>query len=462
MSVLAIDIGSSRVKAALADWDGRLLLTRSEATPRLTGEPGEQAYPVEKVYEVIEQHIEGAATAHPGSPVDTIVFSCLGTAMAPVDEEGVPLGPALAPADARPQAGPWRVDALPIGRDRLLERTGSDPSVASTLLHALWWQAEHPGVIERAARFRSLRGYALWRLCGVDAEDRTWASRTMLADLETGEWSPQILMASGLPEALLPRLEHATTAYTIDGAATRRLGLASGAHAVMGAMDNCCALLGAAGPERSGLVNIVGTYEHMAGAATLEAVRAVAARTGAIIHRYLLEGQFITMTRVAIGRLLAAVAVAAGTDLDAVLEGVDSTPTGRSVPLEVSAVEEALAAGADHRQILQGLLESSASVLGSFATAWASQGLPGGPVVAVGGGVRATSALKLKANLVGRPFVTLASDEAASLGALRLAAMATRGASVDDACQLFANPVDRTIEPAMAAPAVQRGGVSSK
>ena len=83
------------------------------------------------------------------------------------------------------------------------------------------------------------------------------------------------------------------------------------------------------------------------------------------------------------------------------------------------------------------------------ADAWAGLGRPSGPIAVVGGGAAHDAVLQLKANILGRRVVTLASDEAAGLGALRLAAMAVRGLSASAACELFPNPITRTMTPTM-------------
>ncbi|MFV2064170.1 MAG: FGGY family carbohydrate kinase [Chloroflexota bacterium] len=447
MSVLALDIGSSRVKALLAHWDGRLIEVRSARTPRQTVDPGEQAYPAEAVLTTIERLVSGLMAAHREDPADTLVFSCLGTAMVPLDRAEQPLGAALAPADTRPTRGPWLDESVDMPADELFGRTGSDPGAASSLLHFLWWQREHPGVLERLHRFRSLRGYAVAEFCGADAEDHSWASRTMLVDLETNAWSEAILAAAGLPAEALPPIEPPTATYPIGDSVVQRLGLARGAVAVLGGMDNCCAVFGSAGPDGAGLVNIVGTFEHMARAASLQPARQVASAADAIIHTYLLPGQYITMTRVPMGDLLSRAAAGYPGGLERLLDEASPEPLERTMRLDGDAVDGALTAGVPRSSVLQALLEASAAVLKRFADAWADPGLASSPVTAVGGGAAHDAVLQLKANLLGRPFVRLASDEAASLGALRLAAMAVRDLPASEACDLFTNPTIQTYRP---------------
>jgi len=228
---------------------------------------------------------------------------------------------------------------------------------------------------------------------------------------------------------------------------------------VIGGMDNGCSLFGAAGADRSGLVNIVGTYEHLAGASDLETARVVAEGSHAIIHAYPLPDEFITMTRVPIGDLLGRASAGYRGGLDALLAGVSPEPQGLTTSLDAASVEMAVQAGTPRQWVVQGLIESAALVLRRYAEAWADLDLPSEPIAVVGGGAGQDSVLRLKATILGRSLATLGSSEAAGLGALRLAAMAVRGATASEACGLFENPITRTIEPHRSATAVPAEGV---
>lgn len=448
MSVLAVDIGSSRTKVLLADWDGRLGELRSAATPRSRAGSGAWSFPVEDVARVVDDLILATTAAHHGAPVDTLVFSCLGTAMAPVAADGQPLGRALAPYDAWPPNDRLRLRERGLSDDELARRSGSDPAAPSSLQHLLWWSTQHPEIIERAHRFRSLRGFIASRLGEVDAEDRSWASRTMLYDLETAEWSDEVVAAANVPAELLPPLASSTASYPLHAAVVERLSLAPGARLVLGAMDNCCSFFGAAGADRSGLVNIVGTFEHLAGTGTLDTARQVAELAPVVIHAYLFEHQHIVMTRMPLGSLLARVVEDSKTNLEALLDALSPQPTGLVVEPTLEAVDAALRAGRERIDVLQGLLQAAAGTLVAFADAWAGMGLPHEPIAVVGGGADHPVLLQLKASVLRRALVRLAVDEAAAVGALRLAATAVKGATPAEACSLFENPVARTIGPA--------------
>jgi xylulokinase len=447
VSVVALDIGTSRTKALYAHWDGRIEPAAGIDTPTLSREPGELAFPADAVWEQIAGLLAAVSGAHPDDPVDTIVFCCLGTAMVPLDRDGTPLGPAISPADARRSIDLALYGDVALAPGTLLEITGQDPRTQSFLLHWLWWRRFHPEVTNGLARFRSLRGHVVHRLSGADAEDPSWASRTMLMDLGTSSWSTEVLAAAALPGDVLPPIRPSTSAWPIRADVALRLGLDPGARVVLGGMDNCCAILGATEPGEERLVNIAGTYEHMAGSGSLAVARSTADAVSGLVHRYLLPDRYVSMSRVALGHLLRIAADGSPGGLDALLGAVRVDPVGERMGLDDDAVHEALRDGTPPGVVVQRMLETAGATMVRSLGAWEADGRRIDRVVVVGGGAARDRVLGLKANLAGRPLSTLAWDESAGLGALRLAAMAVRGATPADAVRLFPNPIIRSWSP---------------
>jgi sugar (pentulose or hexulose) kinase len=153
------------------------------------------------------------------------------------------------------------------------------------------------------------------------------------------------------------------------------------------------------------------------------------------------------MSRVALGHLLRLAAEGSPGGLDALLDGVRVDPVGERMRLDDDAVRDALREGTSPGVVVQRMLETAGSTMLRSLRAWEAAGPRIDRVVVVGGGAARDRVLGLKANLVGRPLSTLAWDESAGLGALRLAAMAVRGASPTDAIRLFPNPIVRSWSP---------------
>ena len=99
------------------------------------------------------------------------------------------------------------------------ERTGLllDPYFSGTKI--AWLLDEIPGARERAGRgelaFGTIDCFLLWRLTGgrVHATDVTNASRTMLFDIQRGEWDEELLRLLDVPRALLPEVRDSSTDY---------------------------------------------------------------------------------------------------------------------------------------------------------------------------------------------------------------------------------------------------------
>lgn len=104
MSVVALDIGTSRLKAIVARWDGTTLASGSVPTPAVSDAPGRLELPADAIADAAAALVAGLLAGLPHDPADTLVLSCLGTAMAPLDRDERPLAPALSPADLRPGA----------------------------------------------------------------------------------------------------------------------------------------------------------------------------------------------------------------------------------------------------------------------------------------------------------------------------------------------------------------------
>ena len=96
--------------------------------------------------------------------------------------------------------------------EEVRRRTGLllDPYFSGTKL--TWLFREDPELRKRAEAgelaFGTIDSWLIWRLTGgeVHATDPTNASRTLLYDLETGDWSDELLEIFGVPRPLLPEI----------------------------------------------------------------------------------------------------------------------------------------------------------------------------------------------------------------------------------------------------------------
>lgn len=124
----------------------------------------------------------------------------------------------------------------------------------------LWLQRHRPEVLQQTHKLLVPSGFINCQLTGTFTIDPSRLCTTMLGDIRTGQWSPDMLALSGLPEAILPEVHDA---WDVVGYVTRdaagATGLAAGTPVVAGVMDTVAASVGAACAVPGHPFSIVGT-----------------------------------------------------------------------------------------------------------------------------------------------------------------------------------------------------------
>ena len=132
-----------------------------------------------------------------------------------------------------------RRDPAPRGKQKLIEITGNDALTGFTAPKLLWVQDHEP---ENWARVRHVllpKDYVRFRLSGDYATDVADGSGTVLFDLKSRTWSPEVSDALGVAPDLLPTTHEGpdvTGKVSHDGAAAT--GLLAGTPIVAGGATN--------------------------------------------------------------------------------------------------------------------------------------------------------------------------------------------------------------------------------
>jgi glycerol kinase len=108
------------------------------------------------------------------------------------------------------------------GPDRFRAKTGLPLATYFSALKIRWILDSDPDVRERAEAgdvlFGNIDAYLVWHLTGgarggLHITDCTNASRTQLMDLATLDWDPELLIAFGIPRAMLPEIRSSSEVY---------------------------------------------------------------------------------------------------------------------------------------------------------------------------------------------------------------------------------------------------------
>ncbi len=307
----------------------------------------------------------------------------------------------------------------------------------------LWIRDHEPDVAERMAKWLSVPDYILWRLTGEQATDYTIASRTLLFDQRTLDWSDEMLGLAGLDVRQLPRvLPGGTLVGTVTPQAWATTGLPVGTPCVLGGQDHLCAAL-SAGAYRPGVViDSSGTAQAVVVLIPDFHTNAFAAKAGYACYAHVVPGQYVLKggLKAAGGaiewlvRQLAGPGVAPSESLYATLEAAAESGAGQHAgPLwlphligsgtpEGDRYSRGALVGVqiEHGRgdLFRGMLESLAFWLHhNLAEMEALTGQPARQVTLLGGTTRLRLLNQIKADVLNLPVTIPDVPEAAATGA---------------------------------------------
>ncbi len=108
------------------------------------------------------------------------------------------------------------------GQDRFRTKVGLPLATYFSGPKIKWVLENVPGVREKAEKgevlFGNIDSWVIWNVTGgpnggVHVTDVTNASRTMLMNLETLDWDPDMLKVMGIPRAMLPAIKASSEVY---------------------------------------------------------------------------------------------------------------------------------------------------------------------------------------------------------------------------------------------------------
>lgn len=257
---IGLDVGTSGVKAELIRKDGSVLNSCqvSYGFSNLAG--GYRELDARKVWDAVCVCLKKAGA---GQPVRSITVSSLGEAIIPVDVSGEALCPSITGTDVRgsKEAEECRLSVSDIG---LAEITGLNFSTIYSGYKILWLKRHQRELYEKAWKIFTFQDYVIFKLSGVTVVDYSMASRTMLFDINTKDWSEKLLKITGIGRELLSTpVQGGSIAGEITAQEAGRLGLPASVKIVAGTHDHICNAIGCGTNQEGQCTNTVGTSEGL-------------------------------------------------------------------------------------------------------------------------------------------------------------------------------------------------------
>lgn len=254
--LLAIDAGTTSVKAGLFSPDGRCLgVGRQEYQLETPAADRVQLNP-EVYWQACLKTVRAAIEQSGTKPeqVKALAVSSQGETTITLDVHGKVIYPALVWLDNR------ATDQAAFLADRFGQEVYSQtgiPEIVPTwpACKILWIRQNEPEVFARAQKFVLVQDYLIYRLTGRIVTDGSISCTTLNYDLIKNAWWTDIQEAIGIQTAQLPEIvQPGTNVGTLTAEAARLLGLTTGACVVTGGMDQAVGAIGA-GNFKPGIVS---------------------------------------------------------------------------------------------------------------------------------------------------------------------------------------------------------------
>jgi glycerol kinase len=216
--LLAIDQGTTGTTALVMDLDGATLARKNREFAQHFPEPSWVEHEPDEIWESVQDSIRDALSAAGVQGTDIAAIGITNqreTTLLWERVTGRPVHRAIVWQDRRTAQFCEELKAR--GEEaRIQQLTGLvvDPYFSGTKIR--WLLENVPGLRARAERgeiaFGTVDSYLVYRLAGGAAAsaphvtDATNASRTLLMDLATRAWAPELCELFGVPEAILPKI----------------------------------------------------------------------------------------------------------------------------------------------------------------------------------------------------------------------------------------------------------------
>jgi xylulokinase len=263
--LLGIDVGSTSMKALVYDKQGNVISRGSHPTQSIANDPEHpnwQVYLPEHIWDGISSAIkEAVSQLGPEDCIKAAAVTGLGADAVPLDKTGNPVYPFINWICTRttPQYEWWLEN---VGLEKTFHVTGWQPFIWSTVLRFMWIKENAPEIAQRIHKWLIVEDFVNFKLTGKYTTDYTDASPTLLLDQRTLTWSDELLNAAGLTKDLLPVPQPSGELIgEVTPEAAEKTGLPAGTPIFQGGHDYLVGALAAGAISPGTFLDVTGTWE---------------------------------------------------------------------------------------------------------------------------------------------------------------------------------------------------------
>ncbi len=474
MSLLGIDIGTTGCKIAAYSERGDQLAIHYEEYQIQSPQPGWAQLDAVEVWEKVKLGIRSVAGQCDRDPFSSLSISSLGEAVVPVTNDREILGPSILNFDTRGS------EFLPVLREKIQAEefyaiNGNTLGNQYGLTKLLWIMGNLPDLYEQADKFLLWSSFIAFMLGAEAVVDYSLANRTLLFDLETCDWSDDILAITDLDREKLP--ETAASGTPIGRVADRiaeELNFHQDVIITCGAHDQNAAAVGCGVIDTGRAVYSMGTFICITPVFSQPLEPSVMIERGLNTEHHAVPGKFVTFIYNQGGSIVQWFRdVFFDRELMQNSPGKEEIyktlfaeiPTGPSEIIvlphfsitgppkfisESSGVMVGLKLDTSRGEILKGILEGVTYSLKEVVDSTSGTDLEIQEYRPVGGGSKAEAWIQTSADILGKPFKLPGVKEAGTLGAAIIAGIGSGTYSSFGEAVEVTEKIEKTYHPDMA------------
>jgi len=263
--LLGIDVGSTSMKALVYDLDGNVISQGSHPTESIANDPDHpnwQVYLPDHIWDGIASAIRDAVSRiGPQNRIMAAAVTGLGADAVPLDVHGEPVYPFINWICTRtiPQFERWLEN---VGLERTFQISGWQPFIWSTALRFIWFKEKEPELARRVHKWLIVEDFVNYKLTGKYSTDYTDASPTLLFDQRSLKWSDEMLNIVELKKDQLPTPQPSGSFIgEVTPEAAQKTGLLPGTPIFQGGHDYLVGALAAGAISSRMFLDVTGTWE---------------------------------------------------------------------------------------------------------------------------------------------------------------------------------------------------------
>lgn len=264
-AILALDLGTSSLKALLVAPDGRVLASSRHPYPTAHPKPG---FAEQNPHDWWQAAVAAVGTARDTGTIAaiTVTGQMHGTVL--LDDVWRPLGPAIIWADERSARFAVELTAR-LGAEQIHRLCGSPLFAGVQAATLAWLRSEEPKRWQHTRHVLLPKDWLAFQLTGTLATEPSDAAGTLLFASERRDWASPILDALALDRDWLPDvIPSGSILGGLNGAAAGQLGLPAKTPVILAGGDAPCGAVAAGATDPNRAVVLLSTGAQVIQAAT--------------------------------------------------------------------------------------------------------------------------------------------------------------------------------------------------